>query len=185
MTGHDHKDNHAEAIDILEHAECIHSEEVIHAAASNMAEQITDDLRDKNPIVLCVMNGGLLPTAMLMTRCAFPLRLDYLHATRYGNQTEGTELIWQRVQTLPLENETVLIVDDILDEGHTLNAIVHHCQANGAKQVLTAVLVEKERQRKLTITADYIGLKVPDRYVFGCGMDYKGYWRNLPAIYAI
>lgn len=183
MTTQD-KTYHVEARDILEHAECIHSEQAISDAVNKMAREISEDLKDKDPIVLCVMNGGLVPSGMLLSRCTFPLRLDYLHATRYGNETEGTELIWQRVQTLSLENETVLIIDDILDEGHTLDAIVQYCHANGAAQVLSAVLVIKDRQRDIEISADYVALSVPDRYVFGCGMDYKGYWRNLPAIYA-
>lgn len=165
-------------------AELIHDAATVAMAVDRMADEIDRDTRHVDPVLMCVMNGGLVLTGMLMPRLAFPLRIDYLHATRYRERTVGTELIWRKQHEVPLRNETVIIIDDILDEGHTLQAIVDYCREQGAARVLSAVLVEKERARETHIVADYLGLKVPDRYVFGCGMDYKGYWRNADGIYA-
>ncbi len=174
----------AEAAAAMAQAELIHDAATVARAVDRMAEEIARDTRQADPILMCVMNGGLVLTGMLMPRLAFPLRVDYLHATRYRERTVGSDLVWRKQHEVPLRNETVVIVDDILDEGHTLDAIVAYCRAQGAARILTAVLVEKERERDADVVADYLGLKVPDRYVFGCGMDYKGYWRNADGIFA-
>ena len=122
----------------------------------------------------------------LLTRLAFPLQIDYLHATRYRNNTQGSELEWHRLPALSLHGRDVLILDDILDEGATLAAVVAHCRAQGAARVLTAVLVDKHHERKVPgIRADFVGLRVEDRYLYGYGMDYRGYLRNAAGIYAV
>ncbi len=165
-------------------AELVHDATAVQAAVARMANAIVQDTKGSDPILMCVMNGGLVLTAMLMPLLQFPLRVDYLHATRYRERTFGTDLQWRKHHELPLAGQTVIIVDDILDEGHTLHAIAQYCREQGAARVLTAILVEKQRTRDLELKADYLGLEVPDRYVFGCGMDYKGYWRNAAGIYA-
>lgn len=175
----------SEARKVLANAELIHDEADVDAAVCQMAARISAELAELDPILVCAMNGGLVPTAMLMRRLEFPLRLDYLHATRYREKTVGESLCWQRKPTQSLAGRHLLIVDDILDEGHTLDAIIDYCEGCRPASVKAAVLVEKERARTVNPRVDYIGLRVPDRYVFGCGMDYKGYWRNLPAIYAV
>jgi len=174
-----------EAENVLRQADCIHDEASVDAALESMAVQISTDLEDLNPIVISVMNGGLIPAGLLLPKLAFPLRLDYLHATRYRESTTGHELVWQRSPGQPLNEQHVLIIDDILDEGHTLAAIIDYCQAQNPASLRTAVLAQKEHDRGVRPPLEYVGLKVPDRYVFGCGMDYKGYWRNLPGIYAV
>lgn len=174
-----------QAADAFTQSELIHDAATIALAVDRMADEIDRDTRHSDPVLMCVMNGGLLLTGMLMPHLAFPLRIDYLHATRYRERTTGSELIWRKQHEVPLQNETVIVIDDILDEGHTLEAIVEYCREQGAERVLSAVLVEKQRVRETSIVADYLGLKVPDRYVFGCGMDYKGYWRNADGIFAI
>ncbi|HBG51164.1 hypoxanthine-guanine phosphoribosyltransferase [Candidatus Macondimonas diazotrophica] len=167
-------------------ADCLCPAEAVSAAIAQMAEAITDDLADRNPLVLCVMTGAVVPTAWLLELLAFPLELDYLHATRYDGAIQGAELRWIHQPRMALADRTVLLVDDILDEGVTLDALQSWCRAQGAAEVRTAVLARKLHDRNhLGTSADYIGLDVPDRYVFGAGMDYKGYWRNLPAIYAV
>ncbi len=173
------------ALEVLEAAQVIHDEQAVARAVSEMARQITDDLADSDPLVLCVMNGGLVPTALLMPHMRFPWKLDYLHATRYREETSGNDLIWQRTPEQSLAGRHLLIIDDILDEGHTLAAILQYCEAQNPASLRTAVLSRKRHQRGVRPILDYVGLEVPDRYVFGCGMDYKGYWRNLPAIYAL
>lgn len=173
-----------QARQVLARADRLYSAAEVEAAADRMAEAITADLADRDPVLMCVMNGGLVPTAMLMARLHFPLKVDYLHATRYRERTTGTELQWKKHHEADLAGRTVLVIDDILDEGHTLAAILEYCRAQGAADVRSAVLTHKRHDRGVDLQADYVALELPDRYVFGYGMDYKGYWRNAPGIYA-
>jgi hypoxanthine phosphoribosyltransferase len=173
-----------EAADILVTADLLYSTEQIEQALDRLALEITGRLSGEDPIVLSVLNGALIPTGHLLTRLNFPLRQDYVHTTRYRGSTSGAELEWIGQPSTSLKGEAVLIVDDILDEGITLAAIVQACRDAGARAVFTVVLVEKRHDRSNGYKADFVGLRVEDRYVFGFGMDYKGYLRNLPAIYA-
>lgn len=170
---------------LLEQAELIHSSEVIAAAINRLGEEISATLKHTNPIVLCVVSGGIVFAGQLLTRFDFPLELDYVHASRYQNATVGRSLVWEALPKLDLNNRTILLVDDILDEGITLKAIQDKCLELGAAKVFCAVLVEKQLNQEKPIAADFVGLEVPDRYVFGYGMDAYGWWRNLPAIYAL
>jgi len=171
--------------DTLAHAERIYSQHDIDAAYDRMAAAITARLADSNPLVLCVLVGGLIPAGQLLPRLLFPLQIDYLHATRYQDTTQGGDLNWIVRPRHSLEDRVVLLIDDILDEGVTLAALCDACRTAGAREVYTAVLLDKVHDRKNGLKASFTGLEVEDRYVFGCGMDYKGYWRNLPGIYAI
>jgi len=168
-------------------ADCLHAEAEVEAAIEAVASRINADLAERNPVVFCVMNGGLIFSGKLLTRLNFPLELSYLHATRYRNETSGGDLFWKAKPEISFIDRDVLIIDDILDEGHTLGAIIDFCRHAGARAVHTAVLVDKDHQRKARpdLKADYVGLYCSDRYVFGYGMDYKGYWRNAPGIYAV
>jgi hypoxanthine phosphoribosyltransferase len=166
-------------------AERLHSAEEVERAIDRMAEGIRRRLGDQDPLVLCVMNGALIPTGLLLARLEFPLRLDYVHATRYRGETTGGELQWLRRPVQPLDDECVLIVDDIFDEGITLEFIVRGCRDAGARSVHSAVLVEKLRPRRTGYRPDFVGLEVADKYVFGAGMDYRGYLRNVNGIYAV
>ena len=166
-------------------ADCLFSAAQVEAALDAIAEKITTKHSENNPLVLCVMNGGLIVTGSLMLRLNFPLQQDYLHATRYRGETQGGDLKWLAEPTHDMKNRHVLIVDDILDEGYTLAAIAEHCREAGALSVETVALVEKLHARKQGIQADYIGLQVEDRYLFGYGMDYKGYLRNAAGIFAV
>lgn len=165
-------------------AELLHSEQAVEAALDSMAAAITAQLQHSNPLVLCVINGGIIATGKLLTRLPFPLTLDSIHASRYRNKTVGSELHWLFKPTTPLQDRTVLLVDDILDEGHTLNALVEYCQGQGAFAVYTAVLFDKQLPHTKPLQADFVGLPVANRYVFGYGMDYKGYLRNAAGVYA-
>ena len=154
-------------------------------AINRLGIEITQALATATPVVICVMGGGVVFAGQLLTQLNFPLELDYVHASRYQNKTIGLTLNWQALPKLDLSGRTVLIVDDILDEGITLLAIQEKCLALGAKQVLSAVLVEKTLGHAKPIRADFVGLEVPNRYVFGYGMDAYGWWRNLSSIYAL
>lgn len=172
---------------VWKEADCLWSEQQVERAIDTMARQIDQDLKDENPLVLTVMNGGLVFTAKLMMRLTIPLELDYIHVTRYGFGLTGDELQWKVTPQENLENRSILILDDILDEGQTLQSIIRACEAQGAKAVRSAVLVEKLHDRKSDpdFKADYTALEVEDRFVFGYGMDYKGYLRNATGIYAV
>jgi len=170
-----------------EEADCLADAATVEAALDRMAADITARLADANPLVYAVMNGGLILAGRILPRLPFPLEVAYLHATRYGHALQGTLLDWRVRPTQDLRGRTVLVLDDILDEGHTLKAIIEHLQEEGAAEVLSAVLVHKLHDRKATpgMRADFTGLDIADRFLFGCGMDYKGYWRNAPGIYAV
>lgn len=168
-------------------ATCLYRREEVDAALDRMAYDIHNTLEFENPLFLCVMVGGLIPAGHLLTRIDFPLEVDYLHATRYQGKTSGAELVWKNKPSTAIKDRVVLVLDDILDGGITLQEIVHYCESQGAKKVYTAVLVEKVgvRLKGGLPMADFTGLRVDDFYVFGYGMDYKEYLRNAPGIYAV
>jgi len=167
-------------------ADLIHSPEAVEAAIEKMGREITAVLSDKNPVILCLMIGGIIPTGKLLPLLNFPLQVEYIHATRYRGKTRGGELYWIRKPTISLQDRHVLIVDDILDEGTTLMAMVKECKNNQAKIIRTAVLADKQLDKERNFKkADFTGVTVPDRYLFGYGMDYKEYLRNAPGIYAV
>ncbi|QVL45611.1 MAG: hypoxanthine-guanine phosphoribosyltransferase [Methylophilaceae bacterium] len=170
---------------IKQDAEVLYSEQVVLNAIASIAARLNIDYQGEYPMVLSVMNGAVFFVGQLTPQLTFPLILDYVHATRYQNGVEGKEVNWVARPKNTIKGANVLILDDILDEGHTLKAIVDTCYALGAKQVKVAVLVEKDLDKAKPLTADYVGIKVPNRYIFGCGMDIHGWWRNLPAIYAL
>ncbi len=172
---------------VLDEADCLYTEQQIEEAIRKMGREITERLADSNPLVYCVMNGGLVITGKLLTNMQFPLEASYVHATRYRDQLTGGRLDWKVRPPQDMKDRTVLVIDDILDEGHTLDAIVDFCKEQGAKQVLTAVLVDKKHDRKARpgLKADFCGLEIEDRYIFGYGLDYQGYWRNANGIYAL
>lgn len=174
-----------EAQRVFSEAECLHDRTQVEAAIKRMASEITASLHDENPVVLCVMSGALIPAGILLTHLDFPLELDYIHATRYCGNTSGKTINWLARPRTSLRDRTVLVVDDILDEGITLAEILNDCRQQGARKVLCAVLVEKKHERKNGLRADFVGLEVADRYVFGFGMDYKEYLRNAPGIFAV
>ena len=178
-------DLYHEVVSVMEHADCLFDGRAVDAALSRMAHEINRDMAGSDAVVICVMNGGLVASGLLLPQLDFPLRLDYMHASRYRERTAGDDLHWKVDPTQTLAGRDLLIIDDILDEGHTLDAIIKFCHAQSAASVRVAVLVQKEHDRGVRPPVDYIGLRVPDRYVFGSGMDYKGYWRNAPGIYAV
>lgn len=167
-------------------SDVVWNEEEVTRALNRMAMEIDAAVGGRHPVVLCVMLGGLIPAARLLARFEFPLEIDYVHATRYRGGTQGYELHWRAKPATALSGREVLIIDDILDEGVTLRGVVDYCEAQGAGGVYSAVLVDKRHGRaKALEQADFTGLEVDDRYVFGCGMDYKGSFRNLRAIHAV
>lgn len=177
--------DYEEARNLLAEAELIHPEAEIQTALTRVAGEISNVLADKNPLVLCVMTGGVIFCGQLLPKLNFPLDFDYLHATRYGPETQGGKISWRMAPWVSVKGRLVLVIDDILDEGITLAAVKESLLHLGAEQVLLAVFADKENGKSKPIAADFCGLTVPDRFVFGYGMDVGGAWRNLPAIYAM
>jgi len=178
-------DSPDKARELLRNAEIIYPAAAVNAAVCRLAQEINHALRDANPLLLCVMRGALVFAGQLLPQLEFPLQLDVLEATRYGNTTSGGALAIRSIPSTPVSGRTVLLVDDILDEGVTLAALRDTLASQGAARVLSAVFAVKQTVRSRPFTADFFGVTVPDVYVFGFGMDVHGYWRNLPAIYAM
>ncbi|MCF8197652.1 MAG: hypoxanthine-guanine phosphoribosyltransferase [Sulfuritalea sp.] len=174
-----------EASNILKDADLICTAENSALATRRVADEITARLAGTNPLVLAVMGGAVVFTGQLLPQLVFPLDFDYLHVTRYGDVTTGGKLEWIVEPRAAVAGRIVLVVDDILDEGITLAEISRRLKEQGAKEVLSAVFANKELGRAKPIDADFVGVQVPNRYVFGYGMDVKGAWRNLPAVYAV
>lgn len=172
---------------VFDEADCLFNEQQLVYAIKRMAVKITAELADKNPLLLCIMNGGLILAGQLLPKLPFPLQVDYMHATRYRMETSGAELDWRVAPETSLAGRNILLIDDILDEGRTLAEIIKHCLQQGAAKVYTAVLVDKKHNRKAVqgFKADFCELEAEDRFLFGYGMDYKGYWRNAAGIYAV
>lgn len=174
-----------EAQRIFDEADLIVTAQDADAAVKRLAGEITAALKDTHPLVLSVMGGAVIFTGQLLPLLAFPLEFDYLHVTRYGDTTTGGELSWIVAPRVPIAGRSVLVVDDILDEGITLAAVKRRLIEQGAKDCRIAVFADKDLGRAKPVTADFVGVRLPDRYVFGFGMDVKGAWRNLPAVYAV
>ena len=163
----------------------------ITTALDKLADKLNQQLKNETPVVLCVMQGGLIFSGQLIPRLQCMLEIDYIHATRYDNKTSGGELTWKAYPVTPLKNRTVLILDDIFDEGKTLKSIIQYCESQGATNIVSAVLLRKNHNRSIThdsidtALSDNIALTVEDKYVFGFGMDYNGQYRQLNSIYAL
>ena len=174
-----------EAQRILDSAELIFDESQVQAAVARLSREISAAMSDTNPLVLAVMGGATIFAGHLLPQLRFPLEYDYLHVTRYGNATTGGGVNWIVQPRMPLRGRNVLLLDDILDEGITLNETCRRIMEMGAARCVTAVFADKDIGRAKPIVPDFVGLTVPNRFVFGFGMDVSGAWRNLPAIYAV
>ncbi len=173
-----------EARSVLLDSEIIFSEHEVQAALVRMAQEINTAMAEAHPLVLAVMGGAVVFTGQLLPLLNFPLDFDYVHVSRYGNNQQGGELEWKVAPQENVRGRVVLVVDDILDEGETLNAVKERVMALGAAQFYSAIFADKLNGKIKPIKADFVGLEVPDRFVFGYGMDIHGAWRNLPAIHA-
>ncbi len=170
---------------ILRDAELLYSAEAVQAALHRVAQQINAQLANQHPLVLSVMGGAVVFSGQLLPLLNFPLDFDYLHVSRYGGNTQGGELHWRVAPRENVAGRTVLVLDDILDEGETLHAIRERVLALGATHCYSAVFADKENGKIKPMQADFVGMTLPNRFVFGYGMDIHGAWRNLPAIYAV
>jgi len=173
------------ACDILQRAELLCPAEQVQASLHKVARQINAALAEMHPLVLSVMGGAVVFTGQLLPLLDFPLDFDYVHVSRYGDMRHGGQMHWKVEPRENVRGRVVLVVDDILDEGHTLVALRQRVMELGASQFYSAVFADKRHGRVKPIHADFVGMELPDRFVFGYGMDIEEAWRNLPAIYAV
>lgn len=173
--------------EVFAKSKCVYSKAEVESAFDRMAANITAKLSDTNPIFICVVIGGIIPLGNLLPRLDFPLEVDYVHATRYQKALKGRELHWLAKPQCNMKDRTIVIVDDVLDGGVTLTEIIKFCEEAGAKNIYSAVLVDKKDARLEggLPHADFCGLEASNHYLFGYGMDYKGYLRNAPGIYMV
>ena len=170
----------------LRNSECLISSIEVAAAYERLAAQLNLHYAGLNPIVMVVMNGGLIPAGQLLTHLTFYHRMHYIHATRYRDNEGTNELDWKYKPDVSIEGEHVLLIDDIFDEGITLKTVVEELSKEKPLSLESCVLLNKQHDRKVEdFDVDFVGINVADRYVYGCGMDFHGYLRHLPGIYAI
>lgn len=170
---------------VLQHAELLFTAEQVQTALHAVAQQLNQRFADTHPLVLSVMGGAVVFSGQLLPLLKFPLTFDYVHVSRYGDAQHGGELHWRVEPRDHVCGRVVIVLDDILDEGHTLAAVRERVLAMGATHCYCAVFADKQHGRPKPIYADFVGIALPDRFVFGYGMDIEGEWRNLPAIYAL
>ena len=169
----------------LEDSDVIASAVEVQAAVQRVAAEIEGEFSKKYPLVLAVMGGAVVFAGQILPLLRFPLDFDYVHASRYGAMTRGSGIEWRVKPPALVRGRALLVLDDILDHGETMHAIRNGLLELGAESVHCAVLVEKILRESKPIVPDFVGLRIPDRFVFGCGMDAKGFWRNLPEIRAM
>lgn len=172
---------------LTENSECLFDQQAIEEAIGRIANEMNEKFAHQAPVLLCVMNGAVIFMGQLVTRLTFPLQIDYLHVTRYQGELEGRELHWVAEPRIDLTGRTVVVIEDILDAGLTLAAVKKYCQQQEAKEIYFAVLIDKNSPRAEggVQVCDFTGVKVDNRFLFGYGLDYKGYLRNIPGIYAV
>jgi hypoxanthine phosphoribosyltransferase len=181
--------HYTRARDLLARAEELVSAETVQAAVRNVAEVLNarfdSDATGEFPLVLGVMGGAVVFTGHLLPQLSFPLEFDYIHVTRYGDQDRGGEVVWKVIPRQNVSGRTIIVVDDILDEGETLAHVKQRLLDMGAAEVILAVFADKDLGRQKPVQADIVGLSIPNRFVVGFGMDAHGYWRNLPGLWVI
>ena len=181
--------HYTRARDLLARAEELVSADTVQAAVRNVAEVLNNrfdsDATGEFPLVLGVMGGAVVFTGHLLPQLSFPLEFDYIHVTRYGDQDRGGEVVWKVIPRQNVAGRTIIVVDDILDEGETLAHVKQRLLDMGAAEVILAVFADKELGKRKPVQADIVGLTIPNKFVVGFGMDAHGYWRNLPGLWVI
>ncbi|MYM22954.1 hypoxanthine-guanine phosphoribosyltransferase [Duganella sp. FT135W] len=181
--------HHNRARALLESAEELFTKQDVDNAVAAMADTLNARYNqpeaEEFPLVLGVMGGAVVFTGNLLPQLTFPLEFDYIHVSRYGDEDKGGEVVWKVVPRSNVAGRTVIVLDDILDEGETLAHVKQRLLDMGAKEVILAVFADKAIGKVKPVTADIVGITIPNRFVVGFGMDAYGYWRNLPGLWAI
>ena len=175
-----------QALDIHQQAQQLYSQDAVDQAIQSLAKQLSPRFEQEFPLLMCVMNGGLYLTGQLMRYWEFPMTIDYVHATRYRLSTLGRDVLWKAYPQNSLKDRHVIIVDDIFDQGYTLQDVRNYCMKQGARKCTSLFLIRKSHDRKRAdIEADHVALECDDLYVYGSGMDFHSHFRNLPGVFGI
>ncbi|WP_019139797.1 hypoxanthine-guanine phosphoribosyltransferase [Noviherbaspirillum massiliense] len=189
MPSSDSLSHRTKAQALLSDAEQIFDAAAVQQAVDKVAQQLNQRFNQEAgaafPLVLGVMGGAVVFCGQLLTRLKFPLEFDYIHVTRYGSKDHGGKIEWKVEPRADVRGRTVIVLDDILDEGETLAHVKERLLEMGADEVLLAVFADKDIGKTKPVAPDYTGLVLPNKFVVGYGMDAYGYWRNLPDIWAI
>lgn len=181
--------HHERARKLRENAEEIFDHDAVQEAVARVARTLNEryDNPDEEafPLVLGVMGGAVVFTGQVLPQLTFPLEFDYIHVSRYGDDDQGGQVVWKVIPRSNVAGRTVIVLDDILDEGETLAHVKQRLQEMGAKEVVLCVFADKDIGRAKPVQADIVGLTIPNKFVVGFGMDAYGYWRNLPGLWAI
>ncbi|MGK5077450.1 hypoxanthine-guanine phosphoribosyltransferase [Janthinobacterium sp. HLX7-2] len=181
--------HHNRARDLIKNAELLFDQDAVQASITRMADVLNTRFNAADskefPLVLGVMGGAVVFTGNLLPQLSFPLEFDYIHVSRYGDDDKGGEVVWKVIPRSNVAGRTVIVLDDILDEGETLAHVKQRLLDMGASEVILAVFADKAIGKKKPVQADIVGLVIPNRFVVGFGMDAYGYWRNLPGLWAI
>ena len=181
--------HHNRARELLKNAELLFDQDTVQASITRMADVLNTRFNAADskefPLVLGVMGGAVVFTGSLLPQLSFPLEFDYIHVSRYGDDDKGGEVVWKVIPRSNVAGRTVIVLDDILDEGETLAHVKQRLLDMGASEVILAVFADKAIGKKKPVQADIVGLVIPNRFVVGFGMDAYGYWRNLPGLWAI
>lgn len=173
--------------EVFQNATCVFTKAQVEQSLDDMARRMSDKLKDRDPIFICILQGGIVPLGNLLPRLDFQMEINYIHLSSYGMGQMSGEMVCKAEPTVKLEGRTVVVIDDILDTGATLRVAADYCKEHGAREVFTAVLLDKQKPRKPggVKNADFAALTLDDQFVFGYGLDYKEYLRNAPGIYAV
>lgn len=174
--------------EVFDSSRVIVSQQLLEVSFQKVAAEITQKHIKDNPIAVCVMNGALFITSEIVKRLSFPLQVDYIHASRYGNKYTGANILnWVKTPNINPQGRTVILFDDILDGGLTLSEVKRYYEDRGSLNVLTTVMLDKKapRDKGGLLKADYYGIEVENKFLFGFGLDYHGYMRNVPEIRAV
>jgi hypoxanthine phosphoribosyltransferase len=181
--------HHNRARTLLDNAEEIFDKATVDASVARMADELNAryNVPDNQefPLVLGVMGGAVVFTGNLLPQLTFPLEFDYIHVSRYGDEDKGGEVVWKVIPRSNVAGRTVIVLDDILDEGETLAHVKERLLEMGAAEVILAVFADKDIGKVKPVKPDLVGITIPNRFVVGFGMDAYGYWRNLPGLWAI
>ena len=184
------QDFHVErARSLIQNAEEIFDAAAVQQSVARVAAILNErfDRADDEtfPLVLGVMGGAVVFVGQVLPQLRFPLEFDYIHVSRYGDDDQGGQVVWKVIPRPNVAGRTIIVLDDILDEGETLAHVKQRLLDMGAAEVLIAVFADKDIGREKPVQADIVGLTIPNKFVVGFGMDVYGYWRNLPGLWAI
>lgn len=167
----------------LQEVDILYSEELLRDKVKELGRLISADYAGGSLFVVGILKGAFIFMADLVREIDIPLELDFMSVSSYGTSTESSgEVRIMKDLDCSIEGKDVLVIEDIVDTGLTLNYITRNLKERGCKSVKIACLLDKPSRRRSPIIPDYVGFTIPDEFIVGFGLDYAGYYRNYPAV---